>query len=76
MPKCEQCQYFKRTSYEYGEYECELFDTDDIDNKMITQNGCRYSYKTLDKYKKYNDMMLKEYWEQFGKINNKESKYE
>ena len=62
MPKCENCQYLKKTSYEYGEYECEIFggyQGEDVwnpitakyepteDGHMFTEEGCKYTRKQL-----------------------------
>lgn len=46
--KCEKCDCLTRTSYEYGEYVCDLFG-DDPPDFLATCEGCRLKYKELQK---------------------------
>lgn len=45
--KCENCPANRRTSYEYGEYECAAGVPED--GKMTTDCGCKYSRKVIEK---------------------------
>ena len=86
MPKCEQCQYLTRTSYEYGEYECRIFGEWEgtiyengietgKNNGMFFDGGCKYHHKTLKKklavIEKYKDMDAQA-WYEWGLKTDKE----
>ena len=46
--KCENCKWLIRTSYEYGEYACELFG-DEPPDFLDTGDGCKLKYKEFQK---------------------------
>lgn len=77
MPKCENCKYLRRTSYEYAEYECAIFGEYQGEDKwnpvtaqyeptknghMFTDEGCKYTQKALaKKYEKVENELNKYY---------------
>jgi hypothetical protein len=48
MMKCEKCNWLIRTSYEYGEYACELFG-DEPPGFLDTGDGCKLRWNEAKK---------------------------
>lgn len=69
MPKCEQCGFLRSEGYEYPEYYCGAGVAED--DKMATDDGCRYHYKTLKKREK----IIDEAWEKAQEIKESDLKY-
>lgn len=50
--RCENCNYYKNTSYEYDEYDCSLGIEFSENKKGVC--GCKYNNRTLKKLDKQN----------------------
>lgn len=50
--RCENCNYYRNTSYEYDEYECSLMIKISENKKGVC--GCKYNKRTLKKLDKQN----------------------
>ena len=91
MPKCENCQYLKKTSYEYEEYECAIFGEYHGENvwnpitakyeptkngNMFTDSGCKYTRNQLAKKFEEVENSLSEYYASYDNYAEWEKKKE
>jgi len=74
--KCENCPYLKRTSYEYGDYECAIFG-DEPPKEYMTEEGCNIHWKKLKKMYDKQEEDFDRYWNSYANyIAKKQEKLE
>lgn len=89
MPKCENCKYLEKTSYEYSEYKCTIFGEYQGEDKwnpvtaqyeptenghMFTGDGCKYTANALAKKHREVKNELDQYYASFADYGDWEAK--
>ena len=64
--KCEKCNHLIRTSYEYGEYSCELFG-DEPPCFLDTGDGCKLRWNEFQKLNKLADSVRYGSYQWYGR---------
>jgi hypothetical protein len=69
--KCEKCNHLVRTSYEYGEYACELFGYDPP-CFLDTGDGCKLRWNEAKKLANLGDSVHYGTYQWYGRTPTKE----
>ena len=69
--KCEKCNHLVRTSYEYGEYACELFG-DEPPCFLDTGDGCKLRWNEAKKLANLGDSVHYGTYQWYGRNPTKE----